>query len=362
MDLPNFPRPPRRGIYLLPNLLTTAALFCGYLAIIKAMTGYFEYAAIAIFAGMVFDGLDGRVARRTETQTEFGAQYDSLSDMVCFGVAPSLVAYVWALQHLGKGGWIAAFIYCACAALRLARFNTNIGIVDKRYFQGLPSPAAAGLVAGLVWFAISNKIEPVSALDNNTFICWAAFIVTLFAGIMMVSNIPFFSGKNINPRKGEPFLWLIALVIAFCLGAIYPPEVFFSLFLLYAFSGIVLWLCRRRGQKPANPEEDRVDPAEDDTTDETRAPDDSGEVETPDFSILPPTKPARGRRLGRRKSVTAEDPEETQINEDAAEKAAEKAAGKAAEKAAEIAAELAADIAAEDSDTDTSSDNRKSRK
>src|SRR5689334_3768014 len=141
----------RRGIYWLPNLFTTASLFSGFYAIVQAMNGRFETAAIAIFVSMVLDGLDGRIARLTHTQSEFGAQYDSLSDMVSFGAAPALVMYVWALKDLGKLGWIAAFVYCAGAALRLARFNTNIDVIDKRYFQGLPSPMAAALLAVLLW-------------------------------------------------------------------------------------------------------------------------------------------------------------------------------------------------------------------
>ena len=166
----------RRGIYVLPNLLTTAGLFAGFYAIVQAMTGRFEHAAVAIFIAMVFDGLDGRVARMTRTQSAFGAEYDSLSDMVSFGAAPALIAFEWAMKGMGKWGWIAAFVYCAGAALRLARFNTNIGVVDKRYFQGLPSPAAAALVAGFVW--IINDLN-IAGEDVR----WYAFALTLFAGI-----------------------------------------------------------------------------------------------------------------------------------------------------------------------------------
>jgi len=141
----------RTGIYWLPNAITTLALFAGFYAIVQAMNGRFELAAIAVFVAMVLDGMDGRVARLTRTQSPFGAEYDSLSDMVSFGAAPALVIYEWALKGMGRMGWVAAFVYCACAALRLARFNTNIGVIDKRFFQGLPSPAAAGLIAGFVW-------------------------------------------------------------------------------------------------------------------------------------------------------------------------------------------------------------------
>lgn len=174
----------RRGIYLLPNLFTTAALFAGFYAIIQAMNGKFEHSAIAVFIAMVLDGLDGRVARLTHTQSEFGAEYDSMSDMVSFGMAPALIVYVWALKDLDKWGWIAAFIYCACAALRLARFNTNVAVIDKRFFQGLPSPAAAALIAGFVWVMLTFQI-------NGTDIKWLVLIVTLFAGLTMVSNLPY---------------------------------------------------------------------------------------------------------------------------------------------------------------------------
>src|SRR5574338_865900 len=174
----------RRGIYLLPNLFTTAALFAGFFAIVQAMNGNYEHSAIAIFIAMVLDGLDGRVARLTHTQSEFGAEYDSLSDMVSFGAAPSLVIYEWALKGMGKWGWIAAFIYCVCAALRLARFNTNIGVVDKRYFQGLPSPAAAALITGMVWLMLDFDIA-------GTDVRWLDWCITLFAGLTMVCDIPY---------------------------------------------------------------------------------------------------------------------------------------------------------------------------
>src|SRR5512140_3464658 len=167
----------RRGIYILPNLFTTAALFAGFYAIVQAMNGAFDNSAVAIFLAMILDSLDGRVARLTHTQSEFGAEYDSLSDMVSFGVAPSLVIYEWALKSLGKWGWFAAFICCAGTAVRVARFNTNIDVIDKRYFQGLPSPAAAALVAGFIWVVDDFKIEAVSTMR------WIACIITLFAGV-----------------------------------------------------------------------------------------------------------------------------------------------------------------------------------
>jgi CDP-diacylglycerol--serine O-phosphatidyltransferase len=223
----------RRGIYILPNLFTTAALFAGFFAIVQAMNDRFEVAAVAIFLAMVLDGLDGRVARLTHTQSAFGAEYDSLSDMVSFGVAPALVAYEWALKGLGKLGWIAAFIYCAGAALRLARFNTNIDVVDKRYFQGLPSPAAAALVAGLVWVMIDNGWSGEEAR-------WYACVLTIFAGVTMVSSVRYWSGKDINLRKSVPFMMVVAFAVGFALVSSYPPGVLFALFLAYSLSGYVL--------------------------------------------------------------------------------------------------------------------------
>ncbi|CAB1368628.1 CDP-diacylglycerol--serine O-phosphatidyltransferase [Denitratisoma oestradiolicum] len=227
----------RRGIYLLPNLFTTAALFAGFYAIVQAMNLRFEHAAVAIFIAMVLDGLDGRVARMTRTQSAFGAEYDSLSDMVSFGAAPSLVIYEWALKGMGKLGWIAAFIYCAGAALRLARFNTNIEVVDKRYFQGLPSPAAAALVAGLVWVLLDNGWSGEDAR-------WYACGLTIFAGVTMVSNVRYYSGKDINLRRSVPFIVIAGIALGFALVSSYPPGVLFALFLCYALSGYVLAILR----------------------------------------------------------------------------------------------------------------------
>jgi CDP-diacylglycerol---serine O-phosphatidyltransferase len=228
----------RRGIYLLPNLFTTAALFAGFYAIVQAMNQLFEQAAVVIFIAMVLDGLDGRVARMTRTQSAFGAEYDSLSDMVSFGAAPALVVYEWALKGMGKLGWIAAFIYCAGAALRLARFNTNIDVVDKRYFQGLPSPAAAALIAGLVWVMIDNGWKGDEAR-------WYACVLTIFAGITMVSNVLYYSGKDINLRRSVPFLVIAGIALGFALVSSYPPGVLFALFLCYALSGYVMVAWRR---------------------------------------------------------------------------------------------------------------------
>ena len=233
----------RRGIYLLPNLLTTGALFAGFYAIVQEMNSNFEYAAIAIFIAMVLDGLDGRVARLTHTQSEFGAEYDSLSDMVSFGVAPSLVVYEWALKGLGKWGWFAAFIYCAATALRLARFNTNIDVVDKRYFQGLPSPAAAALIAGFVWVLHDYGFSGES-------VRWYAGVLTIFAGLSMVSNLPFYSFKDFNMRKSVPFLVIFLTALFFVVISSYPPGVLFGLFMCYALSGYVLWVWRKRQKQP----------------------------------------------------------------------------------------------------------------
>jgi CDP-diacylglycerol--serine O-phosphatidyltransferase len=234
----------RRGIYLLPNLFTTAALFFGFYAIVQAMNNRFETAAIAIFVAMVLDGLDGRVARLTHTQSEFGAQYDSLSDMVSFGAAPALVMYEWALKDLGKLGWIAAFVYCAGTALRLARFNTNIDVVDKRYFQGLPSPMAAAMLAGLVW------VFDDLGIDRELWLNIIAWVFTMYAGITMVSNVPFYSFKEFNVRKAVPF-WVVAVFAAgLAVVSLKPSVVLFLMVFAYGVSGYVLWAMGRRA-KPA---------------------------------------------------------------------------------------------------------------
>lgn len=240
-----------RSIYLLPNLFTTAALFAGFFSIVQAMSGQFELAAVAIFIAMVMDGLDGRVARLTNTESAFGAEYDSLSDMVSFGVAPSLVLYVWALKPMGKLGWIAAFIYCAGAALRLARFNTKLDESDKRYFQGLPSPAAAALLAGLVWVSYSNGVTGTEVFFGWIHMKWLAWAVTVAAGLTMVSNLRYFSGKDFNLRKSVPFVVLLLIVLGFVLVSYSPPEVLFALFVIYGLSGYVGWAMRRMQRPPA---------------------------------------------------------------------------------------------------------------
>jgi len=231
----------RKGIYLLPNAFTTAALFAGFYAVVQAMNDRFEIAAIAIFVAMVLDGMDGRVARLTNTQSAFGEQYDSLSDMTSFGVAPALVVYEWALQDLGRWGWLAAFVYVAGAALRLARFNTNIAVVDKRFFQGLPSPAAAALVAGLVWISVYNRL-PI----DSTVLTWIAFAITMYAGVTMVSNAPFYSGKSFALGRSVPFWSILMLVTVFVFVSSDPPVVLFGLFVIYGLSGWVLWMWRWR--------------------------------------------------------------------------------------------------------------------
>lgn len=228
-----------RSIYLLPNAFTTAALFAGFYAVVQAMNNQFETAAIAIFVAMVLDGMDGRVARLTNTQSAFGEQYDSLSDMTSFGVAPALVMYEWVLNDLGRWGWLAAFVYVAGAALRLARFNTNIGVVDKRYFQGLPSPAAAALVAGFVWLAIDNKLP----LQDGV-MAWVAFGLTMYAGVSMVSNASFFSGKSFALGRSVPFWGILLVVAVFVFVSSDPPVVLFGLFVLYGLSGWVVMIWR----------------------------------------------------------------------------------------------------------------------
>ncbi len=233
-----------RGIYLLPNLLTSAALFSGFFAIVSAMNSKYEQAAVAIFIAMVLDGLDGRVARMTNTQSTFGAEYDSLSDMVSFGVAPALIVYVWALKPLGKIGWIAAFIYCACGALRLARFNskTEDSLQDKRFFQGLPSPAAAALVAGFVWVSYEYGITGREIFFGAIKMQWLAWGLTVFAAGSMVCDLPFYSGKDINMKKSVPFVTILAIILAFVLVSYSPPEVLFIVVLVYALSGYYFWI------------------------------------------------------------------------------------------------------------------------
>jgi len=249
----------RKGIYLLPNLLTTAGLFAGFYSIVAAMHAKFEFAAIAIFIAIVIDGLDGRVARLTNTASDFGAEYDSLSDMVCFGLAPALVIYEWSLIHMtelgwAKLGWIAAFFFTATAALRLARFNTQPEGEDKRFFKGLASPAAAALLAGSVWVGADMGIP-------GAVLALPAFALTLTAGALMVSNIRYYSFKDIDMRHRVPFIAILAIVLAFMFASIDPPKVILGGFIVYALSGPVLGLRSILHRKTAGTA--ATDPADD---------------------------------------------------------------------------------------------------
>ena len=228
----------RKGIYILPNLFTLAALFGGFYAIVMAMDGRFHLAAVGIFCAMVLDSLDGRVARMTNTQSAFGEQMDSLSDMVSFGAAPALIAYEWALKGLGRWGWIAAFVYCACAALRLARFNVNTAVVDKRYFQGLPSPAAAALVTGFIWIMTDADIRGPA-------VAWPMFALALYSGLTMVTNVPFYSFKDVQMKKSVPFAAIVLIALGIAVINIHPPAVMFGLFVIYGFSGYVIYGWRK---------------------------------------------------------------------------------------------------------------------
>jgi CDP-diacylglycerol--serine O-phosphatidyltransferase len=247
VELP--PRPRRKGIYILPNLFTLAALFGGFYAIVMAMNGQFEQSAIGVFCAMVLDSLDGRVARMTNTQSTFGEQMDSLSDMVSFGAAPALIVYVWALKPMAKLGWIAAFVYCACAALRLARFNTNLTVVDKRFFQGLPSPAAAALVVGFIWL-MDNLGFKGSA--EGPWLSWMAFGFTLYAGLTMVTNVPFYSFKDVSFKRSVPFITIVAIALGIAFITLHPPLVLFGLFVVYGVSGYGVYVWKRRKGKPVS--------------------------------------------------------------------------------------------------------------
>jgi CDP-diacylglycerol--serine O-phosphatidyltransferase len=228
----------RKGIYMLPNMITLAALFGGFYAVVMAMNGRYDLATVGIFAAMFLDSMDGRVARMTNTQSAFGEQMDSLSDMVSFGAAPALIAYEWTLRDLGRWGWIAAFVYCACAALRLARFNVNTGVVDKRYFQGLPSPAAAALVAGFIWLMTENGVAPAD-------LTWAMFALTLYAGLTMVTNVPFYSFKDLSLKRSVPFAAIVLVALGIAVINIHPPTVLFGLFVLYGLSGYGVYFWRK---------------------------------------------------------------------------------------------------------------------
>jgi len=245
-------RPRGRGIYLLPNLFTTGGLFAGYFAIIAATQGRFDDACIAIFVAAILDGVDGRVARLTNTQSEFGVQYDSLADLISFGLAPSLVMYHWALASMrldgvtaGKVGWVVAFLYAACAALRLARFNSQVNQVDKRWFIGLASPAAAGLLASFVWTCFALGYEGVA-------LRYLALAVTAVAALLMVSRVRYFSFKGGGPRHDRmPFLSVVVVLAVLAAIAIDPPVVLLAIFGLYALSGPAYAGYRRLRRSPA---------------------------------------------------------------------------------------------------------------
>lgn len=261
----------RRGIYLLPSLFTTGALFAGFFAIVAALQGNFAPAAIAILIAMVLDGLDGRVARMTDTQSDFGAEYDSLSDMVSFGVAPALIVYEWSLKNVGdvaagwsQLGWLVAFIYTACCALRLARFNTQVGKADKRFFQGLASPSAAAVMVGMVWVSRSFGISGQELMT-------LAFVVTLATGLLMVTSLPYYSFKDLGGHRRVPFITMLAVVMLFVFATIDPPVVIFAGFALYALSGPAWWAfrrLRRRGRRhPGAGAEAEADAPADDSGD-----------------------------------------------------------------------------------------------
>jgi len=238
----------RRGIFLLPNLFTTGALFAGFYAVIAGMRSDFESAAIAIFFAMLFDGLDGRVARLTKTTSKFGAEYDSLSDMVSFGVAPALVAYSWGLGDLGKLGWSVAFIYVACAALRLARFNTQIDTADKAWFVGLASPAAAAVIAATVWVCTDMGWAGPNLPAQ---VAVPVALLTALTGILMIANVPYYSFKTIDIHGRVPFAAVILVVLVFGFVTVDPPRVLLGAFLVYALSGPVMLL--RRARKTPTP-------------------------------------------------------------------------------------------------------------
>ena len=228
---------PSRGIYLLPSILTTFGMFAGFYSIIASINGDFTLAAISIMVAMLWDALDGRVARLTNTQSDFGAQYDSLADLVSFGVAPALLVYEWSLSDLGRIGWLAAFIFLACAALRLARFNTQVGISDKRYFQGLPSPAAAGVIASMIWL----KFWKFEYFDFGI-VSLSYYIgvgITIICALLMVSNVRYYSFKELDSKKAS-FRFLLAIVLSFIVLLSKPNIFLFTGFFVYMLSGPII--------------------------------------------------------------------------------------------------------------------------
>ncbi len=234
----------KRGVYLLPNVLTTFGLFAGFFAIILATKGQYADAAIAIFVAMLFDGLDGRVARLTNTQSSFGEQYDSMADMLSFCVAPALLVYFWQFSDLGKIGWLGAFVYTAAGALRLARFNTQIGVEDKRYFQGLPSPAAAALVAGMVWTK-----QSIGVTDYDQYLTLISWIILVGAGVLMVSNVRYYSFKDINLKGRSSFKLLLITTLIIIVITLWPSVILFVFFLAYALSGLIMTMIEVRKKR-----------------------------------------------------------------------------------------------------------------
>ncbi len=237
-------RKTKRGVYLLPNILTTFGLFSGFFAIILATKGQYTDAAIAIFIAMLWDGLDGHVARLTNTQSEFGAQYDSMADMISFGVAPALLMYFWLLSDLGKIGWLGAFVYVAAGALRLARFNTQIGIEDKHYFQGLPSPAAAALIAGLIWTK-----EMIGVTDYDQYLILVSWIILVGSGVLMVSNIRYNSFKEVNLKGRSSFKLLLFATLIIIVVTLEPSAILFVFFFVYALSGLLTTMIKVRKRR-----------------------------------------------------------------------------------------------------------------
>lgn len=239
----------RRGVFLLPNLLTLGALFAGFYAVIAGMAGNFNEAGWAILIASICDGLDGRIARLTNTQSAFGAQFDSLSDMVSFGMAPALIIFSWALQPLGQVGWAASFIYMSCAALRLARFNVQLGTVDKRFFVGLSSPLAAGLITFVPWVGYKYGLEVTASIS------YFAAVLTVFAGLLMISNYHYYSFKEMHFRGTVPYMVFLLAVVLLAVIAQNPQEVLLAMCVIYAVSGPLTWLYKRRGgrKSPAAP-------------------------------------------------------------------------------------------------------------
>lgn len=247
---------PRKAVYLLPNLFTTAGLFSGFYAIIAAMSGRFTVAAIAVIIALLLDGIDGRVARMTNTQSEFGAQYDSLADMVSFGLAPALVMYQWSLASMAdlgwqwaRFGWLAAFFYAAMAAMRLARFNVQIDKVEKRYFRGLASPSAATLLVSFIWVC-----DDLDLKGSDNYLWVPSMLLTVFAGALMVSPILYNSFKDSKKREKIPYMGILMVVLIFVLVSIDPPKVFFTVFLLYSLSGPFQLAVRRIRKKKSRDE------------------------------------------------------------------------------------------------------------